>query len=136
MTPLAPNNVTQFSLCRSTSDEVHHAIFKASKLLYGDDELLITYMPKEEVERYHISLEDLFFPSFFGENNSESLKLYLSLSCLSCITVVELKGGLLERFTHEMEPFLRKQGMHVRLNKSQMYPSQNWKHRSEMNYET
>ncbi|KAG5397189.1 hypothetical protein IGI04_019003 [Brassica rapa subsp. trilocularis] len=59
----------------STSDEVHHAIFKASKLLHGDDELL---MPKEEVE---------------------------------------LKGGLLERFTHEMEPFLRKQGMHVRLNK-------------------
>ena len=57
-------------------------------MLYGDDELLITYMPKEEVERYHISLEDLFFPSFFGENNSESLKLYLSLSCLSCITVV------------------------------------------------
>ena len=30
---------------------------------------------------------------------------------------VELKEGPLEQFTHEMEPFLRKQGMPVRLNK-------------------
>ncbi|KAG5406898.1 hypothetical protein IGI04_013017 [Brassica rapa subsp. trilocularis] len=85
--------------------EVHHAIFKASKLLYGDDELLITYMPKEEVERYHISLEDLFFPSFFAYL---MLMKILTLQGLA-VETVELKGGLLERFTHEMEPFLRKQ---------------------------
>ncbi|KAF2583937.1 hypothetical protein F2Q70_00036422 [Brassica cretica] len=29
-------------------------------LLHGDDELLIADMPKEDVERYHHSLEDLF----------------------------------------------------------------------------
>ncbi|KAH0925933.1 hypothetical protein HID58_018189, partial [Brassica napus] len=80
----------------STSDEVHHAIFKASKLLHGDDELL---MPKEET----------------------------AVKGLNCIHLspafhVELKGGLLERFTHEMEPFLRKQGMHVRLNKRCILP--------------
>ncbi|KAG2247205.1 hypothetical protein Bca52824_086833 [Brassica carinata] len=29
-------------------------------LLHGDDELLIADMPKEDVERYHHYLEDLF----------------------------------------------------------------------------
>uniref|UniRef100_A0A0E0RCM1 Ribosome assembly factor mrt4 n=1 Tax=Oryza rufipogon TaxID=4529 RepID=A0A0E0RCM1_ORYRU len=33
------------------------------------------------------------------------------------LSKVELKEGPLEQFTHEMEPFLRKQGMPVRLNK-------------------
>ncbi|CAN6997872.1 unnamed protein product [Brassica rapa subsp. trilocularis] len=42
----------------STSDEVHHAIFKASKLLHGDDELL---MPKEEVESLFDAYEDSDF---------------------------------------------------------------------------
>uniref|UniRef100_A0A0D3ASZ6 Uncharacterized protein n=1 Tax=Brassica oleracea var. oleracea TaxID=109376 RepID=A0A0D3ASZ6_BRAOL len=51
-------------------------------LLYGDDELLITDMPKEEVKRYHLSLEDLF-PSCFGETNYERLKLYPSLLIIS-----------------------------------------------------
>ena len=38
---------------------------------------------------------------------------------LTCYWIfqVELKEGPLEQFTHEMEPFLRKQGMPVRLNK-------------------
>lgn len=31
---------------------------------------------------------------------------------------IELKEGPLEQFTHEMEPFLRSQGMPVRLNKA------------------
>lgn len=35
---------------------------------------------------------------------------------------VELKEGPLEEFTHEMEPFLRKQGLPVRLNKG-LWPS-------------
>jgi hypothetical protein len=30
---------------------------------------------------------------------------------------VELKEGPLEQFSHEMEPFIRKQGLPVRLNK-------------------
>ena len=35
---------------------------------------------------------------------------------------VELKEGPLEQFTHEMEPFLRKQGLPVRLNKGLQSP--------------
>ena len=41
----------------------------------------------------------------------------LNFSILLWIFQVELKEGPLEQFTHEMEPFLRKQGMPVRLNK-------------------
>lgn len=33
---------------------------------------------------------------------------------------VELKEGPLSQFSHEMEPFLRKQGMPVRLNKGML----------------
>ncbi|CAN7013952.1 unnamed protein product [Brassica rapa subsp. trilocularis] len=44
------------------------------------------------------------------------LKAYLMLMKILtlqglAVETVELKGGLLERFTHEMEPFLRKQGI-------------------------
>ncbi|XP_010534165.1 PREDICTED: mRNA turnover protein 4 homolog [Tarenaya hassleriana] len=35
----------------------------------------------------------------------------------TAVEMVELKEGPLEQFTHEMEPFLRKQGMLVRLNR-------------------
>ena len=35
---------------------------------------------------------------------------------------VELKEGPLEQFTHEMEPFLRKQGLPVRLNRGLQSP--------------
>ena len=35
---------------------------------------------------------------------------------------VELKEGPLEQFSHEMEPFLRKQGLPVRLNKGLYFP--------------
>jgi mRNA turnover protein 4 len=33
---------------------------------------------------------------------------------------VELQEGPLEQFTHDMEPFLRKQGMPVRLNRGKV----------------
>uniref|UniRef100_A0A2P2KT72 Uncharacterized protein MANES_07G013300 n=1 Tax=Rhizophora mucronata TaxID=61149 RepID=A0A2P2KT72_RHIMU len=41
------------------------------------------------------------------------------IDILACVKIfqVELKEGPLEQFTHEMEPFLRKQAMPVRLNK-------------------
>ncbi|KAF2557185.1 hypothetical protein F2Q68_00015733 [Brassica cretica] len=68
----------QFALCSSTSDEVHHAIFKASKVVYSAS--------------YNAYL---------------TLMKILTLQGLA-VETVELKGGLLERFTHEMEPFLRK----------------------------
>ncbi|KAF2546149.1 hypothetical protein F2Q70_00021956 [Brassica cretica] len=80
---LTNNKVMQFALCSSTSDEVHHAIFKASKVVYSAS--------------YNAYL---------------TLMKILTLQGLA-VETVELKGGLLERFTHEMEPFLRKLGMHV-----------------------
>ena len=36
---------------------------------------------------------------------------------MGCVMQVELNEGPLEQFTHDMEPYLRKQGMPVRLNK-------------------
>ncbi|KAG2314944.1 hypothetical protein Bca52824_018066 [Brassica carinata] len=72
-------------------DEVHHAIFKASKLctllltmflLHGNDELLITRYAKG--------------------------RAYLALTKIDFTRT----GSISERFTHEMEQFLRKQGMH------------------------
>lgn len=44
--------------------------------------------------------------------------LHFFLCWIQCsIVQVELKEGPLDQFSHEMEPFLRKQGMPVRLNK-------------------
>ncbi|KAH0938441.1 hypothetical protein HID58_005902, partial [Brassica napus] len=40
----------------------------------------------------------------------------------TAVEKVELKRGLLEQFTHEMEPLLGKHDMHVRLNKGCILP--------------
>ncbi|KAL0698850.1 hypothetical protein Bca4012_054972 [Brassica carinata] len=109
---LGSNKVMQVALGRSASDEMRPGIFKASKvclyccgmlfqLLHGDAGLLVTDMPKEEVESLFNAYED----SDFSRTGS------------TAVETVELKEGPLEQFTHEMEPFLRKQGMPVRLNK-------------------
>ncbi|KAI9160535.1 hypothetical protein LWI28_009105 [Acer negundo] len=58
-------------------------------------------MPREEVESLFNKYEDCGFART-GSTKSEK---------------VELLEGPLEQFTHEMEPFLRKQGMPVRMNK-------------------
>ncbi|KAF3587513.1 hypothetical protein F2Q69_00029550 [Brassica cretica] len=71
------NKVMQFALCSSTSDEVHHAIFKASKLLHGDDELLITDMPKEEVESLFDAYEDSDFARTGSRNDVSEPKIRL-----------------------------------------------------------
>ncbi|CAI0629177.1 unnamed protein product [Linum tenue] len=62
---------------------------------------MATNLPKEEVERLFREYEDYDFART-GTNATEK---------------VELNEGPLEQFTHEMEPFLRKQGLPVRLNK-------------------
>ncbi|KAK6156914.1 hypothetical protein DH2020_011162 [Rehmannia glutinosa] len=59
---------------------------------------------------------------FLGSNKVMQVALGRSVadeirSGLHKISKVELKEGPLDQFTHEMEPFLRKQGMPVRLNK-------------------
>ncbi|KAF6177082.1 hypothetical protein GIB67_015957 [Kingdonia uniflora] len=91
----------QISLGKSVSDEIRPGIHKVSKLLHGDAGLLLTNLPKEEVQR----LFEEYKEHEFVRTGS------------TCIEKVELKEGPLDQFSHEMEPFLRKQGMPVRLNK-------------------
>ncbi|KAL5563232.1 hypothetical protein UlMin_032979 [Ulmus minor] len=98
---LGSNKVMQVSLGRSASDEIRPGLYKVSKLLRGDAGLCFTNLPKEEIERLFNEYEDYDFART-GSTAKEK---------------VELKEGPLEQFSHEMEPFLRKQGMPVRLNK-------------------
>ncbi|TXG53910.1 hypothetical protein EZV62_019166 [Acer yangbiense] len=98
---LGSNKVMQVALGRSASDEIRVGLHKVSKLLRGDSGLFLTNMPREEVESLFNKYEDYDFARI-GSTASEK---------------VELLEGPLEQFTHEMEPFLRKQGMPVRLNK-------------------
>ncbi|XP_050272630.1 uncharacterized protein LOC126715855 [Quercus robur] len=98
---LGSNKVMQVALGRSAADEIRPNIYKVSKLLHGNTGLCFTNMPKEDVERLFNEYEEYDFART-GSTATEK---------------VELKEGPLEQFTHEMEPFLRKQGMPVRLNK-------------------
>ncbi|KAD4179386.1 hypothetical protein E3N88_27977 [Mikania micrantha] len=98
---LGSNKVMQVALGRSESDEVRSGLHKVSKLLRGDSGLCLTNMPVEEIQRIFNEYEDYDFART-GSIATET---------------VELKEGPLDQFTHEMEPFLRKQGMPVRLNK-------------------
>ncbi|KAL9690779.1 hypothetical protein QQ045_011189 [Rhodiola kirilowii] len=98
---LGSNKVMQVALGRSESDEIRPGIYNVSKLLHGDAGLVFTNMPKEDFERLFNEYEESDFART-GSIASET---------------VELKEGPLEQFTHEMEPFLRKQGMPVKLNR-------------------
>ncbi|KAK7246829.1 hypothetical protein RIF29_41699 [Crotalaria pallida] len=98
---LGSNKVMQVALGRSPSDEIRPGLHKLSKLLRGDAGMVFTNLPKDEVERLFNEFEEYDF-SRTGTIATEK---------------VDLKEGPLEQFTHEMEPFLRKQGMPVRLNK-------------------
>jgi mRNA turnover protein 4 len=98
---LGSNKVLQISLGRTAADEVKDGIHKASEMLHGDCGLFFTNLPKEEVMRVFETFEEHDFART-GSLATET---------------IELKEGPLEQFTHDMEPFLRKQGMPVRLNK-------------------
>ncbi|KAK9214503.1 hypothetical protein WN944_006496 [Citrus x changshan-huyou] len=98
---LGSNKVMQVALGRSVSDEIQPGLHKVSKFLCGNTGLFLTNMPKDEVESLFNKYEDYDFART-GSTATEK---------------VELPEGPLEQFTHEMEPFLRKQGMPVRLNK-------------------
>ncbi|MFS7985838.1 putative ribosomal protein L10P [Helianthus anomalus] len=98
---LGSNKVMQVALGRSDSDEIRTGLHKVSKLLRGDSGLCVTNISKEEAQRIFNAYEDYDFART-GSIATET---------------VELKEGPLDQFTHEMEPFLRKQGMPVRLNK-------------------
>lgn len=98
---LGSNKVMQVSLGRSVADEVRPGLHKVSKLLRGDSGLCCTNLPTDEVLRLFNEYEEYDFART-GSTATEK---------------VELNEGPLDQFTHEMEPFLRKQGMPVRLNK-------------------
>ncbi|KAL7119503.1 hypothetical protein ACP275_02G066700 [Erythranthe tilingii] len=98
---LGSNKVMQVALGKTAADEIKSGLHKISKVLHGDSGLCFTSLPKEEVIRLFGEYEDYDFART-GSTAAET---------------VELKEGPLEQFTHEMEPFLRKQGMPVRLNK-------------------
>ncbi|EOX97390.1 hypothetical protein QUC31_015717 [Theobroma cacao] len=98
---LGSNKVMQVALGRSASDEIRPGLYKVSKLLRGDAGLFLTNMPRDEVE----SLFNKFEETDFARTGSIATEK------------VELLEGPLDQFTHEMEPFLRKQGLPVRLNK-------------------
>ncbi|KAH7679754.1 mRNA turnover protein 4 [Dioscorea alata] len=98
---LGANKVMQFSLGRSAADEGKPGIHKLSKFLQGDSGLFFTNLGRDEVQRLFEGYEEHDFART-GALATET---------------VELKEGPLEQFTHEMEPFLRKQGLPVRLNK-------------------
>ncbi|CAL0300790.1 unnamed protein product [Lupinus luteus] len=98
---LGSNKVMQVALGRTPSDEIRPGLYKLSKLLRGDAGMVFTNLDKAEVERLFNEFEEFDFART-GTIATEK---------------VDLKEGPLEQFTHEMEPFLRKQGMPVRLNK-------------------
>ncbi|MBA0760291.1 hypothetical protein Gotri_023045, partial [Gossypium trilobum] len=98
---LGSNKVMQVALGRSVSDEIRPGLYKVSKLLRGDAGLFLTNMPRDEVE----SCFNKFEENDFARTGTIATGK------------VELLEGPLDQFTHEMEPFLRKQGMPVRLNK-------------------
>ncbi|KAF3329885.1 mRNA turnover protein 4 [Carex littledalei] len=98
---LGSNKVMKVALGRSPADEARPRIHKLSKLLHGDSGLFLTNLPKEDVERIFREFEEQDFART-GTIATEK---------------IELKAGPLDQFSHEMEPFLRKQGLPVRLNK-------------------
>ncbi|KAK1271470.1 hypothetical protein QJS04_geneDACA006039 [Acorus gramineus] len=98
---LGSNKVMQVSLGRTAADEIRPGVHKVSKFLRGNTGLFFTNLPTEEVLRMFETYEEHDFART-GSIATEK---------------VELEEGPLTQFSHEMEPFLRQQGMPVRLNK-------------------
>eukprot|EP00250_Pteridium_aquilinum_P005509 c15590_g1_i1 orf=122-814(+) len=98
---LGSNKVLQIALGRTKAEEVKDGLHKASEMLHGECGLFLTNLPKEEVKRIFEEFEEYDF----GKTGSLATE------------TVELKEGPLDQFSHDMEPFLRKQGLPVRLNR-------------------
>lgn len=98
---LGSNKVLQIALGRTEAEELKDGLHKASEMLHGECGVLMTNLPGEEVER----IFDEFEEYDFGKTGSVATE------------TVELNEGPLEQFSHDMEPFLRKQGLPVRLNR-------------------
>lgn len=98
---LGGNKVLQIALGKSEAEEQKEGLHQASELIHGFCGLFFTNLPKSEVIRGFQEFEELDFART-GSVATET---------------VELQEGPLEQFSHDMEPFLRKQGMPVRLNR-------------------
>jgi mRNA turnover protein 4 len=98
---LGGNKVLQIALGKTEAEEQKEGLHKASELIHGFCGLFFTNLPKAEVLREFREFEEHDYART-GSVASET---------------VELKEGPLEQFIHDMEPFLRKQGMPVRLNR-------------------
>ncbi|KAJ6727709.1 RIBOSOME ASSEMBLY FACTOR MRT4 [Salix koriyanagi] len=118
---LGSNKVMQVSLGRSDADEIRPGLHKVSKLLRGDSGLFLTNLSREEVERLFNEYEEYDFART-GTTATEMSPVWKQSNFLFHLQQNinawwNLRKVPLEQFTHEMEPFLRKQGLPVRLNK-------------------
>ncbi|KAH0906470.1 hypothetical protein HID58_038297 [Brassica napus] len=95
----------QFALGPSAWDEIHHAIFKASKVVYSAS---YNNMPKEEVESLFDSYED----SNFTRTGSTAVELvhpdvdhvtvrWIPANTLFAITVSVIDQGLAQKYVYQ-----------------------------------
>lgn len=98
---LGANKVLQVALGKDAANEHRAGLSKCSELIEGHRGLLFTTLPKEEIVR---RFEDFAEPDFARTGSVATETVYLP-------------EGPLPQFSHDMEPFLRKQGMPVRLNR-------------------
>ncbi|GJP39031.1 hypothetical protein CLOM_g23424 [Closterium sp. NIES-68] len=98
---LGANKVLQVALGRDKATEHREGLHRCSELIEGHRGLLFTSLPKEQVEKRFSELAE---PDFARTGSIAT-------------GTVELPEGPLTQFSHDMEPFLRKQGMPVRLNR-------------------
>ncbi|XP_045608312.2 mRNA turnover protein 4 homolog [Procambarus clarkii] len=98
---LGKNKVMALALGRTPEEEISDNLHKVSQKLIGQCGLLFTNSTKEEVLDY---FENKKFPvhPHAGDLAAET---------------VELKQGLLEQFSHSLEPHLRKLGLPTRLQR-------------------
>ncbi|CAN6883302.1 unnamed protein product [Brassica oleracea var. botrytis] len=90
----------QVALGRSASDEIRLCIFKAFKLLHGVAGLLITNMPKEEVE----SLFNAYENSDFSRTRSTAVETVCTVEVLSDFVVCEEGKPLSPKFSRILCP--------------------------------
>ncbi|KAL7145918.1 hypothetical protein ABFS83_06G006500 [Erythranthe nasuta] len=120
---LGSNKVMQVALGKTAADEIKSGLHKISKVLHGDSGLCFTSLPKEEVIRLFGEYEDYDFART-GSTAAKTVELkegpldqlWRRKKKLRVKTHIykNFRGSKIRRW---MEPFLRKQGMPVRLNK-------------------
>lgn len=98
---LGSNKVLQIAIGKDEATEVRDGVHQVAELLEGHRGLVFTNLPRDDFVRRM----DEFEEHDFARTGSIATE------------TVELNEGPLPQFTHDMEPFLRKQGMPVRLNK-------------------